>query len=250
VKLASGGRPLNRHTLELWTRSPRGRRLLELEERELRRILPDLFGRHLLQVGSWGRGEQLLAASEMLHHAVIGTVPNMGAQAQAEPERLPVAEKTVDAVVLPHTLEFARSPQSVLREVNRVLSDRGRLLLLGFSPWSVWALRRTLGLRYRAFPAGARFVSIGRLHDWLELLDFEVTEVRRYGVGFPWVQPSSDDDAFSPARWLSALSEGYLVVAKKRVVPLTLVGRVQRAAIKPLIGGVTVPGAHTRNPTS
>ena len=250
MNLVSGGRPLNRHTLELWARSPRGRRLLEVEEREVRRVLPDLFGRHLLQIGSWARGEQFLAASEMLHSAVLGTVAQWGAQAQAEPERLPVADKVVDAVLLPHTLEFARSPQSVLREANRILSDRGRLLLLGFNPWSAWALRRPLGLRYRAFPAGARFVGIGRLRDWLELLDFEVTEVRRFGTGFPWTQPSSDDDHFSFARWLSGLSEGYLVVAKKRVVPLTLVGRTQRAAIKPLIGGVTVPGAHTRNPTT
>jgi hypothetical protein len=29
---------------------------------------------------------------------------------------------------------------------------------------------------------------------------------------------------------------------------MTLVGRAQRAAVRPLIGGVTVPGAHTRNP--
>lgn len=242
-----GGAPFNRHTLELWLRSPRGRRLLALEEREIKRVLPDLFGRHVLQVGSWGRGDRLLEGSEMLHRAVLGTVPDLGAQALAEPERLPVQEKSVDAVLLPHCLEFSRSPYPVLREVNRILSDRGRLIILGFSPWSAWAWRQWLGLRYRAFPPGARFVSVGRLGDWLELLDFEVCEVRRYGVGFPWTRPSSDEGG-GPGRWLAAWSEGYLLVAKKRVIPLRLVGRAQRAAVRPLIGGATVPGAHTRNP--
>src|SRR5689334_21009883 len=108
VARARQGAAFNRQALELWLRSPRGRKLLALEERELKRVLPDVFGRHVLQVGSWGRGEQLLESSEMLHRAVLGTVPGLGAQALAEPERLPVAERSVDAVVLPHCLEFSR----------------------------------------------------------------------------------------------------------------------------------------------
>lgn len=224
-----GGTPFSRYTLELWLRSPRGRRLVALEQRELRRVLPDLFGRHVLQVGNWGRGGQLLEGSEMLHSAVLGTVDCLGAQALAAPERLPVAERSVDAVVLPHCLEFSPSPYSVLREINRVLSDRGRLLVLGFSPWSAWAWRQRFGLRYRAFPPGARFVSVGRLSDWLDLLDFEVTDVHAYGVSRPW-------------------PEAYLLVAKKRVIPMTLAGRPQRAVVRPLLGGVTLPGAQSRTP--
>ena len=62
---------------------------------------------------------------------------------------------------------------------------RGRIGWRRFIPsWRQW-----LGLRYRAFPAGARFIGLGRLSDWLELLDFEICEVRRYGVGFPWKRP-------------------------------------------------------------
>jgi SAM-dependent methyltransferase len=241
-----GGEPFSRRALDLWLRSPRGRRLLGLEERELKRVLPDLFGRHVLQIGSWGRGDRLLESSEMLHRAVLGTVPDLGAQALAEPERLPIQEKSVDAVVLPHCLEFSPSPYPVLREVNRILNDRGRLVVLGFSPWSAWAWRRWFGLRYRAFPPGARFISVGRLSDWLDLLDFEVVEVRRFGVGFPWTRAASDEGA-GLGRWLSAWSEAYALVAKKRVIPMTLIGRAQRAAVRPLIGGVTVPGAHTRS---
>lgn len=239
-----GGRPFNRYTLELWLRSKRGRAMLALEERELRRVLPDLFGRHVLQIGSWGRGDRLLESSEMLHRAVLGTVQNFGAQALVQPERLPLAEKSVDAVVLPHALEFSRAPHPVLREVNRVLNDRGRLIILGFNPWSLWAWRQRLGLRDRAFPPGARFLSAGRVCDWLELLDFEVVEVRRFGIGFPWTAPASDHVGLG--RWFSSWSEGYALVAKKRVIPVTLVGRTKPALVKPLVGGVPVPGAHTR----
>lgn len=240
----SGGRAFDRHALDLWLRSPRGRRLLELEERELARSLPDLFGRHLLQIGSWGRGTRLLGASQMLHSAVLGTVPGFDAQALAAPAHLPVMEKSVDAVLLPHCLEYAASPQSVLREVNRVLTDRGRVLVLGFNPWSFWGLRQAVGLRYRAFPEGARLVSVRRLRDWLELLDFEVCELRRFGAGFPWNAPHSDGLGNALQRLFDALADVYLLTAKKRVIPMTLIGRPLRASLKPALGAA--PAAEAR----
>lgn len=238
----SGGRPLDRYALELWQRSPRGNRLLALEAAELSRILPDVFGRHALQIGSWGVQDALIASAGTLHHAVLGTVGDGAVGALIDPQRLPILSKSVDALVLPHTLEFTRSPHHVLREVNRVLSDRGRLFVLGFSPYGSWSWRARLGLRYRAFPRGARFYSAGRVQDWLELLDFEVTELRRFGVGFPWLPPYTADEPWSPVSLLAPFAEGYLVCARKRVLPMNFVGRVQRAQIKPLVG-VGLPAA-------
>lgn len=233
-----GGRPFTYQALELWLDSPRGRRLLQIQEQEVRRVLPDVFGRHVLQIGSWGRQGQLIRSSETLHSALIGGLGDPSAQALALPEQLPVQSNSVDAVLLPHTLEFARSPQSVLREVNRVLTDRGRLFVLGFNPWGAWGLRKFFGLGYWAFPSGARFHGTGRICDWLELLDFETTEVRRYGAGFPWTRPRSDAESFDLAALAQPFAEAYLLTARKRVMPMNLLGRLPRAQVKPLIGGV------------
>ncbi|MFP5304563.1 MAG: class I SAM-dependent methyltransferase, partial [Gammaproteobacteria bacterium] len=187
----SGGRPMDRYTLELWRSSPRGRRLLAIEAAELACLLPDVFGRHVLQIGSWDADGTLIATAGTLHHAVLGTAGDRSAAAVVDPQALPLLTKSVDAVVLPHTLEFSRSPHNVLREINRVLNDRGRLFVLGFNPWGLWSWRARVGLRHRAFPRGARFYSAGRVNDWLELLDFDVTDVRRFSVGFPWLAPRS-----------------------------------------------------------
>lgn len=238
----SGARPLDRHALELWRRSQRGRRLLALESAELARLLPDVFGRHVLQIGSWGSGGALVSSAGTLHHAVLGTPGDGSVAAVVDPEVLPVESKSVDAVVLPHTLEFSRSPHNVLREVNRILNDRGRLFLLGFSPWSAWSWRARVGLRHRAFPRGAHFYSAGRVNDWLELLDFDVTDVRRYSVGFPWLAPRSLGEPWSPASLLMPLTEAYLICARKRVLPMNFIGRAQRAQVRPLVG-VGLPAA-------
>jgi len=243
--LTRGGQPLKRQALELWLRSPRGQRLLALEMQEVARVLPDVFGRHVLQIGDWGVDGGLLGAAETLHRAVLGTLGGTGSAALINPESLPLMGKSVDAVLLPHTLEFTRSPHNVLREADRVLNDRGRLFVLGFNPWGAWAMRGWLGLRHACFPAGARFYSASRLHDWLELLDFEVTEVRRFGAGFPWLAPRSLGDHWSPGSLLAPMAEAYLLTAKKRVLPVNFVGRVQRAQVKPLVG-MPVPGVRSQ----
>ncbi|MDE2148899.1 MAG: methyltransferase domain-containing protein [Gammaproteobacteria bacterium] len=249
---ASSGRrgSLARGELLLWLRSPRGRRQSTLEQRELQRVLPELFGRHILQVGSWDSGRRLLAHAEMLHRAVLGTVSGLGAQGVVLPEALPIANKSVDAVVLPHTLEFAASPHHVLREVDRILTDRGRLVILGFNPWSLWGIRRHFGLSYRALPCSARFATVNRLVDWLQLLNFEITQIRRFGSGFPWTVPRSHGDPLTPGALLAPFADSYLLVAKKRVIPMTLIGRPQRAqVVRPLIGGaVGLPGVRSEQP--
>lgn len=241
------GRPFNRLSLSHWHDSARGRQLLALERRELERVLPDIFGRHLLQIGSWGRNGELIQSCETLNHAVIGSIGDNGDQAMAEIERLPIASKSADAVVLPHALEFSRTPHTILREASRVLSDRGRLFVLGFNPWGLWGLRERIGFRYPSFPEGAHFYGAGRICDWLELLELEVSEIRRFGVGFPWSRAQSDGDGWNPGSLLRPFSEAYMVCARKRVLPVNWVGRVQRSKVRPLVG-VATPAARREGP--
>lgn len=218
-----------------WAMSARGQKLAAIEHAEVARQVPELFGRHFLQIGHWGTANDWLEGSEMLHRAVLSTSAQAPGQARVDPQLLPLAARSIDAILLPHTLEFASSPHTLLREVSRVLSDRGRLLILGFNPWSVLGARRWFGLAPRNLPSHSRFFSAGRVHDWLTLLDFEITSVRRFSAGFPWLAPRGDNALFSPAALLQGWSEAYLIAAKKRVTPLTLVGRNQRAQVKPFI---------------
>lgn len=219
-----------------WAESAHGRRLTQIERLEVARQLPELFGRHFLQIGVWGGEGDWLSCSEMLHRAVLSLGKSTGAQARVDAQHLPLASKSVDAVLLPHTLEAVASPHRLLRETSRVLSDRGRLLLLGFNPWGALGWRRRFGLAPRALPSESRFLSPGRVCDWLTLLDFEIVEVRRFGVGFPWLPPRADGGPFSPAALLHTFAEAYVVSARKRVAPLSLIGRPQRAQVKPMIG--------------
>src|SRR3546814_10032884 len=154
-----------------------------------------------MRISDWSSdvcSSDLLEGAETLHRALLGTAIGVNAAAVIYPEHLPLPARSVDALSLPHTLEFSSSPHTVLRETARVLNDRGRLFVLGYSPWGWPAWRERLGLRPRGFPSGARFYSASRVNDWLQLLDFDIADVRHFGSGFPWLAPRSSSHPWTP----------------------------------------------------
>jgi SAM-dependent methyltransferase len=95
------------------------------------------------------------------------------------PDALAITADSIDAVLLPHTLELVDDPHAVLREVDRVLRPDGNLVVLGFNPWGWWGLRHALS-RQGFPPRGQRMISDGRLSDWLRLLEFRVHHSASY----------------------------------------------------------------------
>jgi hypothetical protein len=74
-----------------------------------------------------------------------------------------------------------------------------------------------------------------------------VTLIRRYGVGFPWNDPQSLGRSLGLSALLGPLMEAYMIVAKKRVLPLTAMRVPRRAQVRPLLGTVSLPGARSQS---
>ena len=165
--------------LRNWYSRDLGQRLFDIERCELEKVLPNLFGYHLLQIGS--PINDALYETSLVSHRVyleeLGTgrlscQPGIWAQADA----LPIISDSVDVVILPHTLEFSPQPHQVLREADRVLVPEGHLVILGFNPWSLWGIRHFVTGRWARAPWNGQFRSVMRVKDWLSLLGFETTE--------------------------------------------------------------------------
>lgn len=232
-----------------WNARPLGALLLDEERRCLGEIATGLFGYQLLQIGRLGPDLHYLAGCPIRSRTLIVPPGSEGAPAavRAEPERLPIAADAVDALVMPHTLDVADDPRQVLREAERVLIPEGRLVLLGFNPWSLWGARRLLSLRASP-PWSFNFVGYPRLNDWLSLLGFAVerTEVLMFR---PPVTHSGLLERFSfmddyGARFWPMLAGVYVVVAIKRVSTLTPIPLPwkRRAVMR---AGVVQPSART-----
>jgi len=230
--------------LSAWWESPLGRALLAAESELLAAALEDVFGWELLQIGAWGGARELLAGSRTRRQSLIA-VPGLAAGADiiARPSQLPVIGDNIDAVLLPHTLEFAPDPYAILREVDRVLRGEGQLLVLGFQPWSLWGMRARWSRT--GFPPGMRRVLSERLlREWLVLLGFEVTATQRYLYLGPWSRglASGEGTGRMLRRGLTyPLPAGaYLLKARKRMYTLTPIR--PRIREKPaVIGGLVKP---------
>jgi len=181
-----------RHSfLASWWQSATGQNLLSAESELLGEALEDVFGWELLQIGEWGRGRELLARSRTRRQTIVSTDVHAGsADVIGRPSQLPVTGDTVDAVILPHTLEFAADPYAIVREVDRVLAAEGHLLILGFRPFSLWGLRARLSRA--GFPPGLRrLLSARRVREWLVLLGYEIVAEERYLYRTPWNRGTS-----------------------------------------------------------
>jgi SAM-dependent methyltransferase len=227
-----------------WHSSPAGALLREYEQRVMAEALDDVFGLHLLQIGAWGETGQLIQSARTQRRAVLGTDPASHPHVLSRASELPIASDSIDAVVLPHTLEFESDPYSVIREVERILTGEGQVVILGFAPLGMWGVRHRLASG--GFPPGmARLISDRRLKEWLSVLGFEVGPARRYMHRMPWSPGAIAGNVMeTEKRWLLPAS-CYLLKGRKRVYTVTPV-RPRWRERRAIVGGLAEPTTRLR----
>lgn len=251
-----------------WLTTPQGRYLRDWAQGALDASVSDVFGFHALQLGL----PQLasLQANRMPHRWVslgvmdglavpAGDGADLGVALACDFTALPFPSASLDLVVLPHSLELAADPHEALREVERVLVPEGRVVIVGFNPWSLWAARQRMGhWRERLFsprglylPRAGEMIGFRRMRDWLRLLGFEV-EAGQFGCFRP---PLTSERWLHRWRWLDAVGRRfwptfgavYLIVAVKRVRGMNLISpafkrAAARAKAAPAVVANTVGG--------
>ncbi len=236
---------LNTPDLDAWLAGPLGGILIEQERAIVGEALECAFGLHCVQVGRWGDCDTFLSRARTRRTALVTGLPTPGAALVAEPAALPLQSDSVDVMLLPHTLEFARDPHEVLREAARVLTGEGELVVLGFEPLGAWALRNSF-TRGGCPPGILRTIPAARLADWLKLVGFEVGPPSRYLYAPPLAgRVATRARGFLERAGIRAwprLSGAYLVHARKRVHSVTPV-RLRKRLRTAVIGGLTEPAA-------
>ena len=236
--------------LRNWYSRDLGRRLFAVERQELEKVLPGLFGYHLLQIGS-PINDVLYETSLVSHRVYMDEFPGRNSSRPVlwgQAGALPIISDSVDVVILPHTLEFTAEPHQVLREADRILVPEGHLVILGFNPWSLWGIRHFLTGRWAKAPWSGQFRSIMRVKDWLSLLGFE-TRVANCYFFRPPMQPAGLMRRLAlmekfGQRWWPIFGAGYIVVAKKRVVTFTPVKPRWQPKRRLVNAGVVKPTAN------
>jgi SAM-dependent methyltransferase len=241
---------IDRQALHAWFSSVPGREIARDEIAQLDRVLPNLFGYHLLQVGRLADFD-LLSKSRILYRNIVeidGQSPGLQYPVvQGSATALPVESDSIDVVVLPHILEFEAQPHEALRESARVIMPDGHLLICGFNPWSLLGCWRYLKRRQQAVPWRAQFIGLTRLRDWLALLGFDV--LSQEACFFK--PPFSNERLLERLDFLDRIgsrmpayfSGAYLLLARKRVTTLTPVRTRWRPRRRLVSVGLVGPSA-------
>ena len=249
-----------------WHRRTPGSLVFDTESRRLGSLLANVFGYHLLLLGSSDYLSILHAAR--VQHCTWLMAPALPAPTMPVPAAdaappcstvrglagaMPVASDSVDIVVLPHVLEFEEDPHGTLRETERVLVPEGHVVVAGYNAiglMGAWSL-----VRRREAPWNGRFYTASRVRDWLSVLGFDTVA----SEGCFFLPPLRSDrvlrslrvfEKAGPRFW-PHLCGTWFLVARKRTATLTPLRprwRTRRKAIRE--AGLAGPAMSGRCPFS
>lgn len=209
--------------------TPLGKVARRMIRRKIRELWPNAKGSNMMALGYptpflryyREEAERLVALMPAEQGAFSWTRKTPNIVALTDETQLPLANKSVDLALIVHALEFTSHPREMIREVWRVLSDGGRLLLIIPNRLGIWS-------RIEATPFGH-----GHPHSLLQLNHFlkdnAFTPLRaEYALFIP---PSQSRFFLSIAAalekigysWFRNLSGVLIIEASKQVYAGTLV---------------------------
>jgi len=213
------------HYPESWQALPNGDLVLSAIETALKPWWQKFFGYHLLKIGALSH--EVCTQSSPIKHQVSCCVTRTKGKADivCELDDLPLLEHSVDVCLLSHALEFSLDPHHVIREANRVLIPNGYLIITGYNPLSLAGFNRAIPYRRKKQPWNEHFFSPMRVKDWLHLMGFEILSDKRT-VHSSLVGKMSEHLIANywrkfASNYFTSFGSIYVIIAKKRVLPLT-----------------------------
>jgi len=121
----------------------------------------------------------------------------------------------------------------------------GQVVIVGFNPFSLWGMWKPMGALRNKQPWLGKFISPGRLMDWLTLLNFKIDRAQYSIYGPPFIREkegvsTKDGTRKKDDRSLDDYSQGlsrnpnwpfgaiYVIVARKQVGTMTPIKPVWR----------------------
>ena len=204
-----------------WFKSPLGQLLVDGEQQVIDEQIHNLFGYHLLQL-SVTRHLDLTGASRVSHRFALfpQETDHPLVAGRADFNHLPLPANSIDVVLLHHILDYSQSPHHVLREASGVLISQGHIVVVGFNPWSFFGCWRGLVRLFSRAPQWRhQSLRLGRVLDWLAVLDFEPVAIKQ---GF-YRPPCSKPGVIKYLHWMERLGKAlslpwggfYVIVARK-----------------------------------
>lgn len=216
--------------------------------RQIRELWPDVDGGAVVGIGYaapymrpfLGHADHVAALMPAALGAHTWPAEAPGLVAMTDEDELPLADASIDRVLLVHALEFSAQPHQLLRECWRVLAPGGRLLALVPNRRGIWA-------RVDRTPFGhGHPYSQTQINGLLREAMFVPTRAAS-GLFMPPSRSRMLSHAAPAlerlgARWFAPLGGAVVVEAEKQVYAVTPAKRVPRRARKRSLAPVRAAG--------
>lgn len=233
--------------MDQWICHTYGRYVLDMERKVLSAVLPGLFGYNIAQIG--GPTNDHYIQDSLIRHKVRLS-PEVqsgfdGSNIVSNLYEMPFLPGSLDVMVLPHVLEYTADPKTVLKSCYDSLVPEGHLIILGFNAWSLWGLAKLIRPNDRVYRR-ADFIASQKMRKMLKQLDFEV----KVHKSMCYRPPIKNERWFQKAKFLEPLGRliwpylgaVYIIVARKRVVPMNFIGmnvkpkvRIRTGIVEPTV---------------
>ncbi len=203
--------------VESWSQLPHGQSLLKQTQQRIDHTITRCFGYHLLKLGQLS--SQLNSVKSPITHQISCAVSGKDIGLFADLHQLPLQDSSIDLCILAHELDFSSDPHQLLREIDRVLTLDGTLIISGYNPLSLFGFRSLLTPKT---PQSARLFLPNRVLDWLHLLGFEVQQKQHFDLlSYQFNNKFANCIESIGQRYLPSFCSTYFIVAKKQSTPMT-----------------------------
>lgn len=200
--------------------------LLQAEREGVRALLPQYPGFYLTQLGVIRDLYDLKSFSTIRQHLYAGPfdkkIKLQSSTIVTLLADLPFLAESIDLFFLPHTLEFTTSPRRLLNEIYHSLISGGKLVILGFNPFSVVGLTKLLKSA-KNDPWFGSLRSPLKLKRWLTHCGFSIEHQDYLDFrAFSKHQKKTTEHTFFRSLFKKGHSSGvYLFIAEKKSITMS-----------------------------
>ncbi len=131
--------------LESWLQTPQGQAIFSVEAEIFLSYLKTHSPKFYVQLGGPTLMDGFAVKGHYFHVDLHDDFFSPGLSVCAEFDRLPFPDQSMDLVLCPHVHEIHQKKSSLCREIERVLSPHGRVMVFGVNISSLWAIQRVFG---------------------------------------------------------------------------------------------------------
>ena len=208
---------------EHWQDLSQGDNVCEELELALAPIMERIFGYYLVKLGNLS-SELALKSCPIKQKFNLSQTLIDSAHIKSKSSQLPLQNNSVDAFMLAGELDFAQDPHQIIREIDRAITSNGHVVIAGFNPFSLAGVMKYLPINRNNILHEGRFFTAARIKDWLQLLDFEIIQQEQVVYSGLFLRKRLNQASRVQKwckRYLPWFSSMYVIVARKREVPLS-----------------------------